>query len=119
MGSKDPVIAKARQIGPVEQKRGSGYPYPRAVSMPRATAKRDIPRQFVRHTSGTTLGRPTREGAAMSSIEPEAPVPDGPATTLLASVAHGLSVVCEPRAVRQRFEEELCALVRARSVGLR
>lgn len=42
-----------------------------------------------------------------------------PATTLLAAVTSGLSVVREPRLVRARFEEELRTLVNARSVAVR
>ena len=45
--------------------------------------------------------------------------PVDPATTLLAAVTSGLSVVREPRLVRARFEEELRALVKARSVAVR
>ena len=44
--------------------------------------------------------------------------PNAAATTLLASVTTGLSVVREPRVVRERFEEELRALVQARSVSV-
>ena len=42
-----------------------------------------------------------------------------PATTLLATLTRGLSVVREPRLVRARFEEELRLLLRASSVSLR
>jgi len=42
-----------------------------------------------------------------------------PATTLLAAITSGLSVVREPRLVRARFEEELRMLVNARSVLVR
>ena len=42
-----------------------------------------------------------------------------PATTLLAAVTSGLSVVREPRLVRARFEEELRTLVNAQSVAVR
>lgn len=42
--------------------------------------------------------------------------PNAAASVLLASITSGLSVVREPRVVRERFEEELCALVQARSV---
>ena len=45
--------------------------------------------------------------------------PDAPAATLLAAVTSGLSLAREPRQVRQRFEEQLRSLVRARSVALR
>jgi transcriptional regulator with PAS, ATPase and Fis domain len=41
------------------------------------------------------------------------------AAALLSAVTTGLSVVREPRLVRARFEEELRALVRARSVAVR
>jgi transcriptional regulator with PAS, ATPase and Fis domain len=41
------------------------------------------------------------------------------AATLLAAVTNGLSVVREPRLVREHFEEELRALVKARSVTFR
>ena len=44
--------------------------------------------------------------------------PNAAATTLLASITTGLSVVREPRAVRERFEEELRTLVQARSVSV-
>ena len=55
----------------------------------------------------------------MSSHQADADPLDGPATTLLAAVTTGFSVVCEPRAVRQRFEEELRTLVRARSIAVK
>lgn len=45
--------------------------------------------------------------------------PEAVASTLLAAVTSDLSVVREPRAVRERFEEELRVLVRARSVAVR
>ncbi|MBA3640978.1 MAG: sigma 54-interacting transcriptional regulator [Acidobacteriota bacterium] len=45
--------------------------------------------------------------------------PIDPATTLLAAITSGLSVVREPRLVRARFEEELRTLVNARSVAVR
>ena len=45
--------------------------------------------------------------------------PIDPATTLLAAITSGLSVVREPRLVRARFEEELRTLVDARSVSVR
>jgi hypothetical protein len=41
------------------------------------------------------------------------------AATMLAAVTSGLSVVSEPRLVRERFEQQLRALVRARSVTFR
>jgi transcriptional regulator with PAS, ATPase and Fis domain len=41
------------------------------------------------------------------------------AATMLAAVTSGLSVVGEPRRVRERFEQQLRALVRARSVTFR
>jgi DNA-binding NtrC family response regulator len=41
------------------------------------------------------------------------------AATMLAAVTSGLSVVGEPRRVRERFEQQLRALVRARSVVFR
>jgi transcriptional regulator with PAS, ATPase and Fis domain len=41
------------------------------------------------------------------------------AATMLAAVTSGLSVVSEPRRVRERFEQQLRALVRARSVTFR
>lgn len=47
------------------------------------------------------------------------PDPDAAATTLLAAVTSGLSLVREPRLVRARFEEELRTLVQARSVMVR
>jgi hypothetical protein len=47
------------------------------------------------------------------------PDPDAAATTLLAAVTSGLSLAREPRLLRARFEEELRALVNARSVVVR
>ena len=47
------------------------------------------------------------------------PDPEAAATTLLAAVTSGLSLAREPRLLRARFEEELRALVRARSVVVR
>jgi len=44
---------------------------------------------------------------------------DWPAATLLAAVTNGFSVAREPRLMRQDFEEELRALVNARSVAVR
>src|SRR5215210_3214817 len=44
---------------------------------------------------------------------------DWPAATLLAAVTSGFSVAREPRLMRQHFEEELRALVNARSVAVR
>ena len=44
---------------------------------------------------------------------------DWPAATLLAAVTSGFSVAREPRLMRQQFEEELRALVNARSVVVR
>jgi len=44
---------------------------------------------------------------------------DWPAATLLAAVTSGFSVAREPRLMRQQFEEELRALVNARSVAVR
>ena len=44
---------------------------------------------------------------------------DWPAETLLTAVTSGFSLAREPKAVRQRFEEELRALVDARSVIVR
>jgi DNA-binding NtrC family response regulator len=41
------------------------------------------------------------------------------AATMLAAVTSGLSVVSEPRRVRERFEQQLRLLVRARSVAFR
>jgi transcriptional regulator with PAS, ATPase and Fis domain len=41
------------------------------------------------------------------------------AATMLAAVTSGLSVVGEPRRIRERFEQQLRALVRARSVTFR
>jgi transcriptional regulator with PAS, ATPase and Fis domain len=55
----------------------------------------------------------------MPPVDAPGPDPDAPATTLLARVTGGFSVAREPRAVRERFEEELRALVRARSVVVR
>lgn len=55
----------------------------------------------------------------MSSRESDRPTPDASAVTLLASVTNGLSVVCEPRTVRQRLEEELRTMVRARSIAVK
>ncbi len=55
----------------------------------------------------------------MSSRESERPTPDASAVTLLASVTNGLSVVSEPRAVRQRLEEDLKTMVRARSIAVK
>ncbi|HVJ26850.1 MAG TPA: hypothetical protein VM493_04880, partial [Vicinamibacterales bacterium] len=45
--------------------------------------------------------------------------PIDPATTLLAAITSGLSVVREPQLVRARLEEELRTLVNARSVAVR
>ena len=50
------------------------------------------------------------------------PIPlelDCAAETLLTSVTSGFSIAREPRLVRQRFEEELRALVNARSIAVR
>ena len=47
------------------------------------------------------------------------PDPEWPAETLLAAITSGFSVAREPRLVRQRFEEELRALVDARSIVVR
>jgi transcriptional regulator with PAS, ATPase and Fis domain len=47
------------------------------------------------------------------------PDPEVAATTLLAAVTSGLSLAREPQLLRARFEEELRALVRARSVAVR
>jgi len=47
------------------------------------------------------------------------PDPDAPAATLLAAVTSGLSLAREPRQLRRRFEEELRALVQARSIAVR
>jgi transcriptional regulator with PAS, ATPase and Fis domain len=47
------------------------------------------------------------------------PDPEAAATTLLAAVTSGLSLAREPRVLRMRFEEELRALVNARSVAVR
>ena len=44
---------------------------------------------------------------------------DWPATTLLTAVTSGFSVAREPRQMRQDFEEELRALVNARSIAVR
>ncbi|HXG56978.1 MAG TPA: hypothetical protein VNJ03_16490, partial [Vicinamibacterales bacterium] len=55
----------------------------------------------------------------MPGILEARPYPDWPAVTLLASITSGFSVAREPRLVRQRFEEELRALVNARSVAVR
>ena len=51
--------------------------------------------------------------------EPRATEPDWPAETLLSSITSGFSVAREPRLVRQRFEEELRALVNATSIAVR
>ena len=53
-----------------------------------------------------------------TKVSPQ-PEPQWPAETLLAAVTSGLSVAREPRLLRQRFEEELRVLVRARSVAVR
>ena len=47
------------------------------------------------------------------------PDPESAATTLLAAITSGLPLVREPRLLRLRFEEELRALVNARSVMVR
>ena len=47
------------------------------------------------------------------------PDPETAATILLAAVTSGLSLAREPRLLRARFEEELRALVQARSVAVR
>jgi transcriptional regulator with PAS, ATPase and Fis domain len=47
------------------------------------------------------------------------PEPEGAASTLLAAVTSGLSLAREPRLLRARFEEEVRALVHARSVAVR
>ena len=47
------------------------------------------------------------------------PEPEGAASTLLAAVTSGLSLAREPRLLRARFEEEVRALVHARSVTVR
>jgi Nif-specific regulatory protein len=52
----------------------------------------------------------------VSDVVPE---PESAASTLLAAVTSGLSLAREPRLLRARFEEELRALVHARSVALR
>ena len=51
--------------------------------------------------------------------DPRSMEPDWAAHTLLTSVTSGFSVAHEPRLVRQRFEEQLRALVDARSVVVR
>ncbi|HVL66778.1 MAG TPA: hypothetical protein VM364_05895 [Vicinamibacterales bacterium] len=51
---------------------------------------------------------------ALSNTLPEDP--HAAAATLLTTITSGLSVVREPRVVRERFEEELRALLGARSV---
>ena len=53
------------------------------------------------------------------SVSDVLPDPDAAATTLLAAVTSGLSLVREPRLLRARFEEELRLLVQARSVTVR
>lgn len=55
----------------------------------------------------------------MHAIEVLPVDPVDPASTLLAAITSGLSVVREPRLVRARFEEELRTLVNARSVSVR
>jgi transcriptional regulator with PAS, ATPase and Fis domain len=45
--------------------------------------------------------------------------PEASAVTLLAAVTSGLSLARDPRLTRQRFEEELRTLVRARSISVR
>src|SRR5687767_6175148 len=50
--------------------------------------------------------------------ETRPPEPDRPAETLM-SLTSGFSIAREPRLVRQRFEEELRALVDARSIAVR
>lgn len=47
------------------------------------------------------------------------PEPQWPAETLLSAITSGFSIAREPRLVRQRFEEELRALVNARSIAVR
>ena len=59
-----------------------------------------------------------RIGGAMN-VSDVLPDPDAAATTLLAAVTSGLSLVREPRLLRARFEEELRTLVQARSVAVR
>jgi transcriptional regulator with PAS, ATPase and Fis domain len=53
------------------------------------------------------------------SVSDVLPDPEAAATTLLAAVTSGLSLVREPRLLRARFEEELRMLVQARSVAVR
>jgi Nif-specific regulatory protein len=53
------------------------------------------------------------------TVSDELPDPEAAASTLLAAVTSGLSLVREPRLLRARFEEELRALVHARSVTVR
>lgn len=55
----------------------------------------------------------------MPGVVDARPDPEWPAATLLAAITSGFSVAREPRLVRQRFEEELRALVDARSVVVR
>ena len=55
----------------------------------------------------------------MHAIDALSGDPLDPATTLLAAITSGLSVVREPRLVRARFEEELRTLVNARSISVR
>jgi transcriptional regulator with GAF, ATPase, and Fis domain len=57
-------------------------------------------------------------GACGSASAPGAIVSCGAAAVLTAATT-GLSVVREPRLVRERFEEDVRALLRARSVALR
>jgi DNA-binding NtrC family response regulator len=67
--------------------------------------------------SDLLLAQPGQEGPVGES--PRRAEKRCAAATLLAAVTHGLSTVREPRLVRARFEEELRALVKARSVTFR
>ena len=51
--------------------------------------------------------------------DPQVPEPDWVAQTLLTAVTSGFSIAHEPRLVRKRFEEQLRALVDARSIVVR
>src|SRR5829696_1894133 len=70
----------------------------------------------------SALGRRSRferTGGSMAGGVDARTAADWPAATLLAAVTNGFSVAREPRLMRQDFEEELRALVNARSVAVR
>ena len=67
--------------------------------------------------SGSGSGAPP--GPAPASASGSGPLKPCATATMLQTLTNGLATVREPRMVRERFEEQLRALVRATSVSLR